>query len=78
MLEIHIIRDVSIKSRIFSIKYKIFINFVELFDSKTLQRLLHSSFVPKKKKNKKNIRLFLQKFDRITSYHSKKKPSLCM
>ena len=45
----------------FSSKTKILINFVELFDLKTPQRLLHSSFAPQKKKN---LRLFLQKFDR--------------
>ena len=45
---------------IFSIKFKILINFVESFDSNTPQRLLHSSFVTEEK----NLRLFLQKFDR--------------
>ena len=44
-------------------KTKILINFVELFDSKTNQRLLHSSFVTQKQ----NLRLFLQKFDRYES-----------
>ena len=34
---------------------------MELFDLKTPQRLLHSSFAPKKEKN---LRLFLQKYDR--------------
>ena len=45
----------------FSSKTKIRINFVELFDLKTPQTLLHSSFVPHKKQN---LSLFLQKFDR--------------
>ena len=45
----------------FSSKTKIRINFVELFDLKTPQTLLHSSFVPHKKQN---LKLFLQKFDR--------------
>ena len=44
----------------FSSKTKIIIDFVGLFDLKTSQRLLHSSFVPKKQ----NLTLFLQKFDR--------------
>ena len=44
---------------------------MELFDSKILQRLLHSSFVPAEKEN---LRLFLQKFDR-SFYHPKKKSS---
>ena len=41
----------------FSSKTKILINFVELFDLKTTQRLLHSSFVPPPPT--KNSRLFL-------------------
>ena len=45
----------------FSSKANILINFVELFDLKTPQRLLHNSFAPKKEKN---LRLFLQTFDR--------------
>ena len=45
----------------FSSKTKIRINFLELFDLKTPQTLLHSSFVPHKKQN---LSLFLQKFDR--------------
>ena len=36
----------------FSIKYKILIYFVELFNSKTTEMLLHCSFFPKQKKPK--------------------------